>query len=90
MGCHIAHAGSIKNHKNAFLNDPKSQKWGFLRKSFNEKKLKNEKEILFVVVVGIFVVIVVIVVVIVVITDVEQVLLGRYSSPLQWSPQPNK
>ena len=46
--------------------------------------------ILFVAVVVIFVFIVVIVVVIVVITDVEQVLLGRYSSPLQWSPQPNK
>ena len=23
------HEGSFKNHKNAFLNDPKSQKWGF-------------------------------------------------------------
>ena len=30
VGCHIAHAGSFKNHKNAFLNDPKSQKWVFL------------------------------------------------------------
>ena len=29
VGCHIAHAGSFKNHKNAFLNDPNSQKWGF-------------------------------------------------------------
>ena len=26
MGCHIAYAGSFKNHKNAFLSDPKSQK----------------------------------------------------------------
>ena len=26
----MAHAGSFKNHKNAFLNDPKSQKRGFL------------------------------------------------------------
>ena len=29
--CHgIAHAGSFKNSENAFLNDPKSQKRGFL------------------------------------------------------------
>ena len=26
----MAHAGSFKNHKNAFLNDPKCQKQGFL------------------------------------------------------------
>ena len=26
FGYDIAHAGSFKNHKNAFLNDPKSQK----------------------------------------------------------------
>ena len=30
FGCHMAHAGSFKIHKNAFLNDPKSQKRGFL------------------------------------------------------------
>ena len=29
FGCHILHARSFKNHKNAFLNDPKSQKLGF-------------------------------------------------------------
>ena len=29
FGYDIAHAGSFKNHKNAFLNDPKSQKVGF-------------------------------------------------------------
>ena len=29
VGSHIAHAGSFKNHRNAFLNDPKSQKWVF-------------------------------------------------------------
>ena len=29
VGYHIAHAGSFKIHKNAFLNDPNSQKWGF-------------------------------------------------------------
>ena len=29
VGSHIAHAGSFKNQKNAFLNDPNSQKWGF-------------------------------------------------------------
>ena len=28
-GHDIAHAGSFKSHKNAFLNDPKSQKGGF-------------------------------------------------------------
>ena len=26
VGCHIAHAGSFKNQKNAFLDDPKCQK----------------------------------------------------------------
>ena len=26
VGCHIAHAGSFKNHKNSFLDDPKCQK----------------------------------------------------------------
>ena len=26
----MTHAGSFKNHKNAFLNDPKCQKQGFL------------------------------------------------------------
>ena len=26
---HTAHAGSFKNQKNAFLNDPNSKKWGF-------------------------------------------------------------
>ena len=30
FGLDIAHAGSFKSHKNAFLNDPKCQKWGFL------------------------------------------------------------
>ena len=30
LGYNIAHAGSFKNHKNAFLNDPKCQKRGFL------------------------------------------------------------
>ena len=29
VGYGIAHAGSFKIHKNAFLNDPNSQKWGF-------------------------------------------------------------
>ena len=29
FGHDIAHAGSFKSHKNAFLNDPKSQKRGF-------------------------------------------------------------
>ena len=29
VGCRNAHAGSFKNHKNAFLNDPNTQKWGF-------------------------------------------------------------
>ena len=29
-GHDIAHAGSFKSHKNAFLNDPKCQKQGFL------------------------------------------------------------
>ena len=29
LGYNIAHAGSFKNHKNAFLNDPKSQNRGF-------------------------------------------------------------
>ena len=29
LGYNIAHAGSFKNHENAFLNDPKSQKVGF-------------------------------------------------------------
>ena len=29
FGYNIAHAGSFKNHKNAFLNDPKSQNRGF-------------------------------------------------------------
>ena len=30
MGYNIAHAGSFKSHWNAFLNDPKCQKGGFL------------------------------------------------------------
>ena len=29
FGDDIAHGGSFKNHKNAFLNDPKSQNRGF-------------------------------------------------------------
>ena len=29
FGHDMAHAGSFKKQKNAFLNDPKSQKWGF-------------------------------------------------------------
>ena len=29
FGHHIAYAGSFKSHENAFLNDPKCQKWGF-------------------------------------------------------------
>ena len=29
VGHDITHAGSFKIHKNAFLNDPNSQKWGF-------------------------------------------------------------
>ena len=29
LGYNIAHAGSLKNHKNAFLNDPDSQNRGF-------------------------------------------------------------
>ena len=29
FGYNIAHAGSFKNQKNAFLNDPKSQNRGF-------------------------------------------------------------
>ena len=32
VGCNIAHAGSFKNHKNTFLNDPNTQKrcfWPF-------------------------------------------------------------
>ena len=29
VGSHITHAGSFKNHKNAFLDDQKSQKLGF-------------------------------------------------------------
>ena len=29
VGSHISHAGSFKNHRNAFLNDPRSQKRGF-------------------------------------------------------------
>ena len=37
----MAHAGLLKNHKNAFLNDPRSQKWGAW--PFSGLSLKVEK-----------------------------------------------